>query len=42
MIGIYAGERIYHFDGLDVWPAGEFLRNLYQGNVFRSPLSHDG
>ncbi len=34
MIGVYAGERSYHFDGLDVWPVEAFLENLYQGKVF--------
>ena len=34
MIGVYTGERSYHFDGLDVWPVDVFLRNLHQGNVF--------
>ena len=34
MIGVYTGERSYHFDGLDVWPVEVFLRNLHQGNVF--------
>jgi hypothetical protein len=23
-----------HYDGLDVWPLEEFLRRLYQGEVF--------
>jgi predicted AAA+ superfamily ATPase len=34
MIGIYTGERSYHFDGLDVWPVEVFLENLHQGKVF--------
>jgi predicted AAA+ superfamily ATPase len=34
MIGVYTGERSYHFDGLDVWPVDVFLRNLHQGKIF--------
>ncbi len=34
MIGVYTGERVYHYDGLDVWPLEEFLRRLYEGEVF--------
>jgi predicted AAA+ superfamily ATPase len=34
MIGIYTGERTYHFDKLDVWPVEEFLRNLHKGDVY--------
>ncbi|MDQ7826405.1 MAG: DUF4143 domain-containing protein [Candidatus Eremiobacteraeota bacterium] len=34
MIGIYRGERSYHFDGLDVHPYEEFLARLYRGEVF--------
>lgn len=34
MIGVYTGEKSYHFDGLDVWPAGEFLARLHAGDVF--------
>jgi predicted AAA+ superfamily ATPase len=34
MIGVYTGQRTYHFDGLDVLPVEEFLKRLYQGNVF--------
>ena len=34
MIGVYIGERVYHYDGLDVWPLEEFLRRLYEGEVF--------
>lgn len=34
MIGVYTGERSYHFDGLDVWPVEAFLRNLHLGKVF--------
>jgi predicted AAA+ superfamily ATPase len=34
MIGVYTGERNYHFDGLDIWPVEVFLSNLHQGNVF--------
>jgi predicted AAA+ superfamily ATPase len=34
MIGVYTGQRTYHFNGLDVLPVEEFLKRLYQGNVF--------
>jgi predicted AAA+ superfamily ATPase len=34
MIGIYTGERAYHFDGLDVLPANDFLKKLYNGDIF--------
>ena len=34
MIGVYTGSREYHFDGLDVLPVGEFLRQLHAGKVF--------
>ena len=34
MIGIYTGSRNWHFDGLDVLPVTEFLRQLHQGKVF--------
>lgn len=34
MIGVYTGQRTYHFNGLDVFPVKEFLKRLYQGNVF--------
>jgi predicted AAA+ superfamily ATPase len=34
MIGIYTGTRGYHYDGVDVLPVVEFLRQLHQGNIF--------
>lgn len=34
MIGIYTGEKIYHFDGLDVWPVAHFLSQLFAGQLF--------
>lgn len=34
MIGVYRGQRAYHFDGLDVLPVTEFLKQLHQGDVF--------
>ena len=34
MIGVYAGPRAYHFDGLDVLPVADFLEQLHQGKVF--------
>jgi len=34
MIGVYTGKRAYTFDGLDVFPVADFLRQLHQGGVF--------
>lgn len=34
MIGIYTGQRTYHFNGLDVLPVEVFLKKLYQGDIF--------
>ncbi len=34
MIGIYCGSRSYHFDDLQVWPVGEFVKALHAGEVF--------
>jgi predicted AAA+ superfamily ATPase len=34
MIGVYTGQRTYRFNGLDVLPVEEFLKRLYQGNIF--------
>ena len=34
MIGIYTGNRTYHFDGVDVLPVEEFLKRLFAGAVF--------
>ncbi|MDD3925087.1 MAG: AAA family ATPase [bacterium] len=34
MVGIYTGERSYNFDGFDVLPVEEFLRQLHQGKIF--------
>jgi predicted AAA+ superfamily ATPase len=34
MIGVYTGPRAWQFDGFDVLPVGEFLRQLHQGKVF--------
>lgn len=34
MIGVYRGSRAYHFDGVDVLPVTEFLRQLHRGEVF--------
>ncbi|MBI5883378.1 MAG: hypothetical protein HZB91_09780 [Elusimicrobia bacterium] len=34
MIGVYAGERPYHFNGLDVWPVKDFLGRLHAGEFF--------
>jgi len=34
MIGVYTGQRAYHFNGLDVLPVEVFLEELYRGNIF--------
>jgi predicted AAA+ superfamily ATPase len=34
MIGVYTGSRTMHFNGLDVLPVGQFLQQLYAGEVF--------
>ena len=34
MIGVYTGERGYHFDGLSVMPVQVFLQKLHAGEVF--------
>jgi hypothetical protein len=34
MIGIYTGEREYHFEGMDVLPVRGFLERLYKGDIF--------
>jgi predicted AAA+ superfamily ATPase len=34
MIGVYTGKRAYHFNGLEVLPVEDFLKRLYQGNIF--------
>jgi hypothetical protein len=34
MIGVYTGERAWHFDGLDVWPVEQFLQALHAGGIF--------
>jgi predicted AAA+ superfamily ATPase len=34
MIGVYTGPRSYHYDGLDVLPVEDFLRQLHQGQVY--------
>lgn len=34
MIGIYTGKRAYYFDGLDVLPVEDFLKQLHQGDIF--------
>ncbi|MCX6579863.1 MAG: DUF4143 domain-containing protein [Candidatus Aminicenantes bacterium] len=34
MIGVYTGQRAYHFSGLDVLPVEVFLEELYRGNIF--------
>jgi len=34
MIGVYTGYRSYHFDGIDVLPVDDFLKQLHSGKVF--------
>ena len=34
MVGIYTGERAYHFDGVDVLPVMDFLEKLFQDEIF--------
>jgi predicted AAA+ superfamily ATPase len=34
MVGIYTGKRAYHFDGIDVLPLNDFLKRLYEGEIF--------
>ncbi len=34
MIGIYTGDRSYHFDGLEVLPVTIFLARLHAGDFF--------
>jgi hypothetical protein len=34
MIGVYAGDRKYDFDGFRVLPVTDFFQDLFAGNVF--------
>lgn len=34
MIGVYCGSRSYMFDGIRVWPVGDFVKALFSGEVF--------
>ncbi len=34
MIGVYLGQRTYHFDGVDVLPVEEFFKQLHSGEIF--------
>lgn len=34
MIGVYMGLRAWHYDGFDVLPVDEFIRQLHNGEVF--------
>ena len=34
MFGVYTGPRVYHFEGVVVLPAPDFLRTLHRGEVF--------
>jgi AbrB family looped-hinge helix DNA binding protein len=35
MVGIYTGNRAYHFDGIDVLPLNNFLKRLYEAEIFK-------
>jgi len=32
------GKRAYHFDSLDVLPVEEFLKKLFQGDIFQEKM----
>jgi predicted AAA+ superfamily ATPase len=34
MIAVYGGPRAYHFKGLDVLPAAEFISHLHEGKIY--------
>jgi len=34
MIGVYTGERTYHYEGVDILPVEEFLKQLYDGKIY--------
>jgi hypothetical protein len=34
MVGIYTGNRMYHFDGIDVLPLSDFSERLHEGQIF--------
>jgi predicted AAA+ superfamily ATPase len=34
MVGIYTGNRAYHFDGVDVLPLADFIERLHDGHIF--------
>ena len=34
MIGVYCGPRSYRFNGIQIWPVGDFLKALFSGEVF--------
>jgi len=34
VVGIYTGQRAYHFDGIDVLPLNDFLKRLDGGEIF--------
>ena len=33
-MGVYMGERTYHFDGIDVLPLSVFLDQLHSKEIF--------
>jgi hypothetical protein len=39
MIGVYTGERAYHFDKLDVWPVEDYLKKLHDGEILYFNIS---
>ncbi len=34
MVGIYTGNRMYHFDGIDVLPLADFSERWHEGQIF--------
>jgi predicted AAA+ superfamily ATPase len=34
MIGVYLGDTVYHFDGIDVLPLSRFLSDLFAGRIY--------
>jgi predicted AAA+ superfamily ATPase len=34
MIGVYRGESIFHYDGMDIFPLEIFLQKLFSGEIF--------
>lgn len=34
MHGVYMGNRTYHYDGVNILPVADFIKKLYQGDIF--------